>query len=361
MLKKRGTALERFASLDEKKDLAGLIDKQMKILHVGGYHSLTLTFAKEQLKLGHEVTVMDTCGAEYFFEMPFACLEVKEKAAQIAKERYEIIQFHSAQSLFSFADGAALETTLKTLKSEGAKLLLYTYGEDSLAKAEAHLPADLSHRLLRESFDFLFIGSPDNMSFSSLGVPWGWLAMPLDLETIPAEGQPAQNKKGELSFLHIPYRVPKEESDLIIEIMAALKGKGYRFNFKLVSPNEIIDGTNLLQTLADCNVYIEHLSKSSFGLPALKAMALGKTVLSGNSQSARQSWEQLSVCPILDTSSDNFERRVESILREPRCIKDLGRRSRRYVEAHHNAAIINRMVLDTYQRVLAGPRRARNN
>lgn len=356
----------------------------MRIAHIGGYHAITMTLAQEQLRQGHEVTVLGTSGAEYDFEMPFACVEVPNPAApdlkstgwrrwflrsadfssaaqpvpkkldplvELTQNHFDVIQFHRTDGLLRLMPLArrTMDEALRALRESGARLFLFSYGVDPIAHSTERTRLELEDRAWSDYFECIFIGSPDNSELSQLARRWSWLGIPVDLEALVA-AEPRAPKPGELTMLYIPYRVEPQESQAVITQVEQLGRAGFKFEFKLVHPEDIHSREMLLETIDGCDMLIEHLERQSFGLLAIEAMALGKTVLSGNAAGSRLAWEQLATCPVLDTTAENLEKRLTSIIREPRCLRDLGQRSRRYVETYHNSKAINLIMLEAYKR-----------
>ncbi len=324
----------------------------MKILHIGGYHPVTVTLAREQIALGHDVTVIGTSGSEYFFEMPFACVEVEHKAREVADERYQVIHFHLTESLCNLnsREGSAILPTLQLLRESGAALFYYSYGDDFLVRPKASAALGLSNKTLMENFAHVFIGNADNLDLVSENTSWSWLGVGIDVASIPAP--PVAEPKGQLRILHVPYRVRPTETKLICEVLESMRAKGYKFELKILPPEQIVELTTLRRHLTECDLYIEQIERRSPGILALEAMAHGKTVLSGNAPEHHKTWEQLKISPVLHTTTETLARRIEGILREPRCLRDLNKRSRQYVDLFHDAKKNTGLTLRAYQNSL---------
>jgi hypothetical protein len=323
----------------------------MKILHIGGLREVSWLLTGEQRKAGHQVSCWGLPAADSFLELPLSFRELLDKCEQIVKEKYQVIQFHMAQSLCD-PDKPALEKTLEVLKklaASGAKLCLFSYGTDSLCSLASKEP--LLQIILSDHLQHLYIGAADHRALSKFSNSWSFLPIPLNLEEVPAPPSKEPQAR-EIKILYLPLWAAKEEVQRVNQIVATLKAADLKFHFTAVHGPGKLSRAQFDLILSQSDLVIEHLSQSSVGVLGLQAMLNGKTVLSGNSAEARKAWDQLSLSPVLDTTVDNLEKRLMSIIREPRCLKDLGQRSRQYVERCHNSKVVSQMMLDVYRKVV---------
>ena len=314
----------------------------MKIIHIGGYHSITTTLAKYQARFGHDVSVLDTPGQEYAFEMPFECISQNQLAKELSQSQADVVQFHRCESI-----AAVMETDRELLSKLKGRAFLYSYGNESASLIALHDHLGLSAGFLRDSFVHVFWGTADSGELLDTLGSWSWLALPIDL-ALHQSGEAYEPRMSGIRVVHIPYRSARHDTATIERALREIQGADSRLAFEIVPPEKISSRDELHSLLRSCDIYLEHLSQSSFGILALEAMGLGRSVLSGNSSASHNEWAQLSTCPVIDVNADSLARRLGLILREPRCLKDIAKRSRQYVEQHHNAEIISRLMLDYY-------------
>ena len=326
----------------------------MRILHLGGYNSITDSVAAQQSALGHDVLCLGVSSPNAILHIPSALREIACRTRQLAGQRFDIVQFHLTESLASDDLSALplLGEVLSALKATGARLCLNTYGEDPVANTESRQSLGLHGDLLQKTFHHLFIGSADNLQLNQEIPSWSWLSPGLDFKALPVT-RPEEPAPQRLRILHIPHRVKPAETSCLVDVLTGLSSERNLFNLEVAPPETISTRSDLTAALMRCDLFIEQLDRQSYGYLAIQALAHGKTVLSGNSKATHQIWDQLTTCPVLDTTRQNLKARIESILHEPRCLRDLGKRSRQYAEKYHNVAVTSRVMLSTYESLLS--------
>jgi glycosyltransferase involved in cell wall biosynthesis len=177
---------------------------------------------------------------------------------------------------------------------------------------------------------------------------------PIDLEYVPPPEQ-REIKKGQLRIAHIPFDLTDSDSGKISAAFEQLKAQKMGFTYSLIPPEEITNPIKLYLAFNQCDLFVEQFARRSFGYLALEAMALGKTVMSGNAVALRKPWNNLDLAPVLDTNENMLMRRLESIIKEPLCLRDLCKRSRAYVENYHCADVIVAQMVEVYRRSQTRP------
>ena len=180
---------------------------------------------------------------------------------------------------------------------------------------------------------------------------WNWMPVPVDLELVacpPARSLKAHN----LKILHLQCGVPPSDSQAIKVAAVALQNHNYKFQYRTLEPNQLGNVVSYYRELADCDLFIEQISQPDFGVLALEAMAHAKTVISGNSVRSKKIWPQLSMSPVLDVDYRSIHRQLESVVREPICLKDLSKRSRSYIETYHNAEVVVAQMVEQYAKLI---------
>jgi hypothetical protein len=319
----------------------------MKILHVGGLETVSSLLANEQRQSGHQVDRLGPGASTSMLQAPLTYNDWLAKVGEIAQEQYQIIIFHLAQS-FCDPSQPGLEKTvegLRKLKASGAKLCLFVYGTDALADLSAR--EILVQTIISEYLDHVFIGTIDNFALSRFSSSWSFLPVPFCLEEIPAP-PPREPQAQRVRILYLPYSSSGEEIARVNEIVASLRAGELKFDFTAAPLINELSSAKFDSMLGQADLVIEHISRPTAGILGLRAMLHGKTLLSGSSAEARKLWEPLSLSPILDTSLDNLGKRLSSIVREPRCLRDLGQRSRQYIERYHNSRIVGQLAMTIF-------------
>jgi hypothetical protein len=351
----------------------------MRVAHFGGYRLAVEALAKYQKRLGAHVITFP-------FDAPFSlqahappAREPPLSLQELLDLKFDVVHFHlvTGFELIRELQGtkATPEAILSEFRAHGTKIFYSTYDCD-LMHREALLPAadkvrtpcagciagkdpyarsrwceDDPARQIRlqeiaKFVDHVFIGSFDTHPLASQHPSWSWLNLPVDLESIP-KPPVVDPKTNSVKIVHIADRPAKRGSHLITQAMELLLAKKLPVEFEIIVP-ELHDLYSLLSSLRAVHVIIEQITSRSYGYLGAVGMALGKTVLSGISPEAKQAWDQLSFCPVLDCTADNLVSRIESIVREPRCTRDFGKRGREYAEKFHHPELIAKLTLDKY-------------
>jgi hypothetical protein len=316
-----------------------------RILHIGGFPALTVPLAALDQTNGHNVSIAALCK-----KYPLLCQKktaAEIATAHIAKERFDIIVCHRSESLVPLHQAfGSLQQALTTLKRNGAHLLYFSYGDEPLLRS---LNPALSPQYIQSAFDQILIGGAENTALVEGSTRWTWLGLGIDLDSIPAptivEPTPP------LKLLHIPFGIPKEDTECIERSVASMREKKLRFDYRTIPAEEIDSVETLRSIVSSCDVFLEHLRPHPYGLLALEALAQGKGVLSGNPTISRNTMSQLSMSPVLDSSAESLDRRLEMVLREPMCLRDLRNRARQFAENNHDLRILSAVMQSVYERL----------
>lgn len=259
---------------------------------------------------------------------------------ELAQRRFNLIHFQSVGALYGVAQGRFISEVLDSLTTSGAKLVISV---DSLEDPALTL-------LFQSHFQHTFLLSERSFECFAANSNWSWLPHPVDFSTVPPFTI-FEPKAQEVNVLHIPAASLPKETKLITDTVSSLWEKGLRFNFSALQPKNLLDPGWYRPAFTSCDLFIEGVGRYSFGPLAVECISYGKTVLSGNCPEGEHVWPERNFCPIVHTTENNFARKLEAIIREPRSLRDLGKRSRQYAEEHHNADKVIERVLETYNSV----------
>ena len=333
----------------------------MKILHVGGYYTVTSQIVQQHQLLGHDVVWIGGARAEAPFEMPNGFTALARAFDSIIAAGFNVVQVHQPSGLLAATAEESIRIFTR-LKDSGSKLFYYAIDGHVELIPISHF--DISEVLRRTPFSHIFRGwvhiyGSDQMAkasgqdpLTSQGIPWSWLAPALPIEEVSAQPWQELNPLG-VRLLHIPYATTPADTAAIARNVESLKAQSrLKFDFRVCPPESLASRQALDEALLSCDVYVESLHRESPGLLAYEAMLRGKMVLSGNSSEAQAQWQQLVICPVMHSTPDNLAKRIESIVREPRCLRDLSKRSREYVELYHDPNSMAEKTLTVYQQSL---------
>jgi hypothetical protein len=204
---------------------------------------------------------------------------------------------------------------------------------------------DTQERFARHGFACLVPGPelPDYVQADLFPAPYRAEAV-LDLENfIPSYPDPLRRRP---RVVHAPSRPSIKGTEAVLAAVEQLKTR-YDFEFQLVHN---LAHAEALQVLRDCDIFLDQFVIGSFGTAALEAMALGKpavcylkpSVVAGLPPDA----------PYVNASPDNLAAKVGSLLADGVRRYETGRRSRTYVERHHDARTVARQIAAIYEGIL---------
>lgn len=130
--------------------------------------------------------------------------------------------------------------------------------------------------------------------------------------------------------VHAPSKPENKGTSYISEAVERLKREGYDFEFHLFTNTSNI---KVRETLSDADIAVDQLFATVPGMFALESMAAGCAVLGGNVPEFSGFPREL---PIIHTDPDNIYRNLKMLLENPELRRELGDKSRRYVEKYHD-------------------------
>jgi len=309
----------------------------MKILHIGGISFFTSSLAHAQKELGHVVDVIGASNSDNIFynHPPFE--QVHDQIEDLLDRKYDIIHYHRGESLY--LAGASL----RSFRDRGVGLFYSGYPSEFNLRLESNPPELVL-------FDHLFLSSPDLLSLASPGKSFSYLSLPMDFKRIPAY-QLREPNTGEMVVLHIPFATSGDESAQIIAQVEALQSK-LKFSFKVLRPEDLKTFNALSSALSEAHVLVERLNGEAPGMLGSLALAHGMTVFSTLRENTKLQWSQLEHCPVLNVDSESFEKRLALVLREPKSLRDFGKRGRQFAEKNFTASTVAGLCDQSYRRIL---------
>jgi len=115
---------------------------------------------------------------------------------------------------------------------------------------------------------------------------------------------------------------------------------------------ERLPWTELREAMAAADVVVDQVFMGWYGMVAVEAMAMGKSVLCF----VRPDFEvRLTDCPIVRCTKEDLATTLAALLRDAPRRRALGEAGRVYVEREHAAPVLARRLLDLYQGLTAAP------
>ncbi|RMG43100.1 MAG: glycosyltransferase family 1 protein [Candidatus Dadabacteria bacterium] len=314
----------------------------MNILHLGGFRPVVQTIASGQAARGHRVQAALLSSRSGIFQLQIG--DIGPLKDYIDAGFYDVIHVHSLHLIRRTEPGDLLKELLISSAQKGVAIFYSIYREDCMllqdslsALNEINTYGKLM--LLPSSSDYYLSPLED--------IRTSFMPVPIDLSAVgPARGFEPESHS--LSVLHIPIYVSSKDTETIDLVCKRLQERGRKFNFNIINPSDITNLAEFRKFIREADLVIESLSYAGFGIVAVEAMAHGKTVISGNDVKLRHAFGPLALCPVIDSTKGDFEEMLDSIIREPKCLRDLGTRSRTYIDSYHDAELVVADTLSLY-------------
>ncbi|WBL46734.1 glycosyltransferase family 1 protein [Clostridium estertheticum] len=147
----------------------------------------------------------------------------------------------------------------------------------------------------------------------------------------------------ELCIVHAPTSPEIKGTDSVLKVIEELKDK-YSFNFKLVQGMSHSEARKIYE---EADIIIDQLRIGSYGLLAIEAMAMGKTVITFISDPMKDKYpKQL---PIISANPDTLKDTLEYLIINKDMLEKVGEDGRTFVERYHDSNLIAKNLLKLYK------------
>jgi glycosyltransferase involved in cell wall biosynthesis len=146
-----------------------------------------------------------------------------------------------------------------------------------------------------------------------------------------------------LVIAHSPSAKFAKGSGYIIDAVEKLK-RSYNIEFVLLNnvPHDVV-----LETMKRCDIFIDQIILGSYAAAAIEAMSLGKPTVAYIMPGVYRNGTPVD-CPVVNANPDNLAEKLTELIDDPELRYNIGVKSRRYVEAVHNADTLARQLLEIY-------------
>lgn len=166
----------------------------------------------------------------------------------------------------------------------------------------------------------------------------------LPVLSVQAHLPSAENKRP--LIIHSPTAPIFKGSNHILTAIEHLKKK-YNFDFRLLTN---MKREEVLELMKQCDIFIDQLMIGMHGLASAEAMTFGKPVLCYMAKEVLQN-QFPEECPVVNVSIDTIEAKLEELILHPELRVSIGKQSRAYAEAFHDAHVKSKELLSYYQRL----------
>jgi len=153
-------------------------------------------------------------------------------------------------------------------------------------------------------------------------------------------------------LVHAPSHKSRKGTEAVLSALDRL-ARAHPFDFKLLHQ---MPRSQTLQTVAECDVFLDQFTIGAEGLAALEALALGKPVVCFIKPSLQARYP--GSLPIVIADQNSLAGTVAALLADGQRRHELGVRSRRYVEEYHDARQIAAELIEIYKELQSRHRSA---
>lgn len=271
-----------------------------------------------------------------------------------AIERFDVLHFHFARSLFPNAWGGVPPFwDLPIYRILGKKVFFTFHGSD-IRMRRIHeqvnpwsyykfsdIPSDDDRaekviEVCRTYANRMFVTSIDYLHF----VPEAEvLPRVIDLSRWP-EQPPAQREVPVV--LHVPSRRGTKGTDLILAGLERLRAAGIPFEQRLL---EGVPHEEAKRAIADADVVVDNVLTGDYEVVSIEAMAASRVAVANVGPDALAGFPD---APVWSLDPDTFDARMTTLLTDRALRLALASRGRAYVAGIHDASVIARRLVEVY-------------
>jgi len=335
----------------------------MRILHAARNIANQAGYAVAALKrLGHEAEVWDYDVNPFGFPADRS-IDIRSgdpvtwwRTFVEAIERFDILHFHFARSLFPDSWGGVPPLwDLPIYRILGKKVFVTFHGSDIRIR-RIHLEvnpysyyraSDIRYdddrttkvtEVWRTYADAMFMTSPDYLHF----VPDG-IVMPriIDLAEWPDQ-EPEQRDVPRI--LHVPSRRGTKGTDEIVAGIEQLRAEGLDFDFEFL---EGVPHAEAKRAIQSADIVIDNLITGDYELVSMEAMASSRVAVAHVAELSRQAFPD---APVYSVDPPTFVERLRALIPDVEQRRSLAARGRAHVAATHDAPVIAARLVEYYER-----------
>lgn len=150
----------------------------------------------------------------------------------------------------------------------------------------------------------------------------------------------------ELLIVHAPTSPEIKGTVYVLEAIEYLKSK-YKFNFILVQNMSHEDAKKVYN---QADIIIDQILLGTYGLFAIETMAMGKPVITWISDYMKDKYPK--ELPIIPANPDCLSEKIEILIKDAEMRKEIGIKSRAYVENYHDVKKVCSKLVQLYQNKL---------
>lgn len=297
----------------------------MQVYHIGAPDIIVADLVNELRALEVEASVVDGS---------ILGQDLKKTITSCDFARNAILHIHLAE----LPQDQPTIAALAKLRSNGLKIIVQAYA-DSLSPTDKLISPPPE---LLATVDQLLISSAALALKLNNGISWRWLQIPL---VKMHDCEPRELVKGDhIQVLAISGT--DAYNKLINSIVHRLESKGLSIDIQW---HDLTSLDALYEGVKSAHILIDRLDGDCYRFPALLGMAAGCACISSLSKEATAAWELLKFSQIVTANCENVENKLDDIIREPRSIRDFGKRGQAFIAQYHDPFQIAQILASKYK------------
>lgn len=144
-------------------------------------------------------------------------------------------------------------------------------------------------------------------------------------------------------IVHSPSAKLAKGSNYILEVVESLRSS-YYIEFILMHK---VQRSEMLKVMATADIFIDQIILGSYASAAIEAMSFGKPVIAYIMPSVYKQGVP-NDCPIVNANPDNLRLKLIELIESPSLRKELGMKSRRFVEKVHDVKKLSKELIRIY-------------
>ena len=148
-----------------------------------------------------------------------------------------------------------------------------------------------------------------------------------------------------LLIIHAPSHRGKKGTEYVIEAVDKLIKEGYKIDFKLL---ENLPNSGVREWLNISDIVVDQLLRGWHGAFTVESMALAKPTLCYINEEWKKEVGYAKDLPLVNTTSSTIYDNLKLLIENPDLRREIGGKSRKYVEEVHDSKKIAKQLLELY-------------
>ncbi len=170
--------------------------------------------------------------------------------------------------------------------------------------------------------------------------------LPLAIDLSKYQFSPKINNSDEITIMHAPTSKGNKGTEFIMVALNKLINEGYKIKILLI---ENVSHEELKNKYKECDIFIDQILGGWYGTAAIEAMAIGRPTVCFIRKSYCKYIDYGDEIPIINAEPKTIYNVLKQILDNKDVLKDLGEKSREFVEKVHDLNKITEKLISIYK------------